>query len=213
MAEHRILLTGFEPFGDDATNSSWDAVRNAAEIDSSVVLRRLPVTFAGAHRELFSAIDEVEPDIVVTTGQASGRHALTVERAALNFAAAPIADNAGHQPTAETLEGHAPAAYFTTLPLDACIVASRRSGVPAAASNSAGTYVCNALFFHLMHWVNTQRPDLRAGFVHIPASPGQSLDGKLPTMDSTSAAQGLVAMLTAATGPDASTATSEGSIA
>lgn len=171
-----VLLTGFEPFGDDPDNPSWDVVRSLHGrrlAGHRVVAMRLPVEFGRSLRVLRGAIRETRPALVLCVGLAGGRAQLSLERVAINVDDARIPDNAGRQPVdAPVVEG-GPAAYLSTLPLKAMLLALRGAGIPAEVSQSAGTYVCNHVFYGLMHALRT-RPAVRAGFVHIPYAPEQA---------------------------------------
>jgi pyroglutamyl-peptidase len=182
----RTLLTGFEPFGGDETNPSWDAVRHAvahplAGLDLHAVL--LPCRFSDVIEILWQHVERIDPDVVICTGLAGGRSAISVERVAVNIDDAPIADNADAQPVDETIMAGAPAAYFATLPVKACVAAVRTLGIPAVVSETAGTFVCNHVFYVVSHLAATLRPGrLRTGFVHVPNSPQQVPDGRAPSM-------------------------------
>jgi pyroglutamyl-peptidase len=172
-----ILLTGFEPFEQEAINPSWEAVRalDGWRLEGAVVhARRISCVFGTALRELDAAIDELQPQLVLAIGQAGGRAELTPERVAINVDDGRICDNAGCQPIDVPVVAGAPAAYFSTLPIKAMVRDLRAAGFPAAVSNTAGTFVCNHLFFGLMHRIAT-RPGagLRGGFIHIPYLPEQ----------------------------------------
>jgi pyroglutamyl-peptidase len=213
----RVLLTGFEPFGDIAGNASWEAVSTVADraVDGATITAvRLPVTFEGAPGALADAIEESRPDLVLATGQAAGRKAVTVERVAINMVNAPIPDNEGLQPIGEPLIDGAPDAYFTNLPLRACVAAARKAGIPTAESLTAGSYVCNAVFYRLMHEAATRRQGLVAGFVHVPLTPAQSLDGAHPTMPAEVAADAIAAIVRTALAsePEADLALATGTV-
>ncbi|MDM0025817.1 pyroglutamyl-peptidase I [Variovorax saccharolyticus] len=172
-----ILLTGFEPFEAEAVNPSWEAVRalDGWRLEGAVVhARRISCVFGTALRELDAAIDELQPQLVLAVGQAGGRAELTPERVAINVDDGRICDNAGCQPIDLPVVAGAPAAYFATLPIKAMVRDLRAAGIPAAVSNTAGTFVCNHLFFGLMHRIAT-RPvvAMRGGFIHIPYLPEQ----------------------------------------
>lgn len=169
----RVVLTGFEPFGGDRTNPSWDAVRQVIPTGYELVTAELPCSFTESLVALRALVAEHSPDVVICVGQAGGRAAITPERVAINLNDARIPDNSGAQPIDEPVIPHAPAAYFTTLPVKACVAALRAAGIPAAVSHTAGTFVCNHVFYGLMHLVATEHPDLRAGFVHVPYAPEQ----------------------------------------
>ncbi|HVI26755.1 MAG TPA: pyroglutamyl-peptidase I [Xanthomonadaceae bacterium] len=170
-----ILLTGFAPFGGEASNPSWDAV---ARLDGArigghrVVARLLPVEFVASLKALRRALRETAPALVLCVGQAGGRAQLSLERVAINLADARIPDNAGASPVDAPVVAGGPAAYFTTLPVKAMLAALRRGGIPAEVSHTAGTYVCNAVFYGLMHALRGRR--VRGGFLHIPYSPAQA---------------------------------------
>ena len=174
-----VLLTGFEPFDKDALNPSWEAVRalDGWCCEGALVhTRRVPCVFGAALQELDAAIDALQPQVVIGVGQAGGRSEITPERVAINVDDGRICDNAGCQPIDMPVVAGAPAAYFSTLPIKAMVRDLRGGGIPAAVSNSAGTFVCNHLFFGLMHRLAT-RPvasDGRGGFIHIPYLPEQA---------------------------------------
>ncbi|MDM0069776.1 pyroglutamyl-peptidase I [Variovorax sp. J31P207] len=172
-----VLLTGFEPFDRETVNPSWEAVRALdgwRQGGAVVHARRIPCVFGVALRALDAAIDELQPQLVLAVGQAGGRSEFTPERVAINVDDGRIGDNAGHQPIDQPVVAGAPAAYFSTLPIKAMVRDLRAAGIPAAVSNSAGTFVCNHLFFGLMHRAATRPvPGMRAGFIHVPYLPEQ----------------------------------------
>lgn len=170
-----ILLTGFEPFGGEAINPSWEVARalQGQVIGGAVVQSRcLPTAFATAPAALAAALDEVEPRLVIALGQASGRTEISIERVAVNLIDARIADNAGERPQDVPVRAQAPAAYFSTLPIKAMRNGLRAAGHPAGLSLTAGAFVCNQVFFELQHQLAGR--DVRSGFIHIPALPEQA---------------------------------------
>jgi pyroglutamyl-peptidase len=177
-----ILLTGFEPFNQQPVNPAWEAVRALdgwREGGFTVVARQLPCVFGHALDVLRSAIAEARPDVVIAVGQAGGRHDITVERVAINIDDAPITDNHGLRVVDEPVVPGGPVGYFSTLPIKAIVHALREAGIPASVSQTAGTFVCNHVFYGLMHEVR-ERPDIRAGFVHIPFLPEQAARQPVP---------------------------------
>ena len=168
----RILLTGFEPFGGESTNPSQQAVQRLATGPTpenvQLVGVSLPVMFGTAIEAMTAAVHEHEPDIVICVGEAGGRVAVTPERFAVNLDDAGFPDNAGGQPTDHTIVENGPVAYRSTLPVTDMVQAMRAAGIPAAPSSSAGNYVCNNVFYGLMHLIATTRPQLVGGFVHVP---------------------------------------------
>jgi pyroglutamyl-peptidase len=137
--------------------------------------RRMPCAFGEALGALDAAIDELQPQLVLAIGQAGGRSEITPERIAINIDDGRICDNAGCQPIDEPVVVGAPAAYFSSLPIKAIVRDLRAAGIPGAVSNTAGTFVCNHLFFGLMHRIATRPvPGMRGGFIHIPYLPEQA---------------------------------------
>ncbi len=170
-----VLLTGFEPFNQEIINPAWEAVR---ALDGwrgdgfTVQVRQLPCVFGTAIATITAAIDELRPDLVIAVGQAGGRCDLSIERIAINVDDAPIKDNAQCQLVDQPIVAGGPAAYFSTLPIKAIVRELRARGLPASVSQTAGTFVCNHVFYGLMHHV--QGRALRAGFIHIPYLPQQA---------------------------------------
>lgn len=169
-----VVVSGFEPFGGDETNPSWDtaqalAARGRELVSDDVVAVRLPVTFDGAWPALEAAVREHAPAVVVALGLAGGSRGIRLERVAIDVVDARIPDNAGAAPVDEPVVADGPAAYWSGLPLKGALAALRADGIPAEVSNTAGTYVCNATFYRLMHHA-AGVPRLRAGFVHVPTT-------------------------------------------
>jgi len=177
-----LLVTGFEPFGGDTVNPSeivaaalHGSVVEAGTRRARVVAQRLPCAFGDARARLAAAVDEWRPVAVLALGLAAGRAGLTPERVAINLMDARIADNAGAQPRDEPVAARGPAAYFSTLPVKAMVAAMREAGVPAELSLSAGSFVCNELFYGLMHQLAGAGPAAcRGGFMHLPLLPAQA---------------------------------------
>ncbi len=175
---NKILLTGFEAFGGQSLNPSWLAVKalhGRQVLRHTVVAAQLPTVFDASLRELRALLQQHQPALVICVGQAGGRTKLSLERVAINVNDAPMADNAGAQPVDTPVEAGAPAAYFTTLPVKAMLAALREERVEAEVSQTAGTFVCNHVFYGLMHALATQPEPGRArgGFVHVPWLPEQ----------------------------------------
>ncbi len=171
----RILLTGFEPFGGDQINPSWEIAKalNGQKIAGvNIIARMLPCVFGEALKVLQQSIDEVNPDLVLALGQAGGRSDFSIERIAINIDDARIADNAGAQPIDQPVVNGAPAAYFSTLPIKTMVAGLRGAGHPASVSQTAGTFVCNHVFFGLQHALHGS--GVRSGFMHLPLLPAQA---------------------------------------
>lgn len=172
----KILVTGFEPFGGELTNPSWEVAGTLPETIAghAVVCERIPVSFGRGPAAVLAAIQREDPSVVLCLGQAGGRAKVTPEFVGINYADARIPDNDGGQPRGARLLEDAPDAYFSTLPVHAMVQAMVDAGVPAAVSYTAGAYVCNAVLFSVLHALAKSRSTARAGFVHVPYSPGQA---------------------------------------
>ena len=165
-----VLVTGFEPFGGEDVNPSWEVCERlpAAIGPSRIHVLRVPTEFGRAVEVAAAAIERLEPALVILLGQAGGRACLSVERVAINVDDARIADNAGRQPVDEPVAPAGPAAYFATVPVKAMVAAMREAEVPAEVSNSAGTFVCNHLLYGVLHFLAASGRPARAGFIHVP---------------------------------------------
>jgi pyroglutamyl-peptidase len=182
-----VLLTGFEPFGGESVNPSWEIARalDGWRCEGHVVRSvQLSCVFGQALRELDAALEQHAPALVVCLGQAGGRPEISIERVAINVDDARIPDNRGHQPVDDAVVAGGPAAYFSTLPIKALAHDLRAAGVAASVSNTAGTFVCNHVFYALMHRLATVPALARArgGFVHVPYTPEQAAGREVPAM-------------------------------
>ncbi|MEV7663961.1 pyroglutamyl-peptidase I [Paenarthrobacter sp. NPDC089316] len=190
-----ILLTGFEPFGQETINPSWLAVQLAKEALQAEGLRveaiELPCVFGESLAVLDQAISRLAPEIVVCAGLAGGRDRLSLERVAINCDDARIPDNKGQRPIDEEVVPGGPAAYFSSLPIKAALRNLQIAGIKAEVSQSAGTYVCNHVFYGLMHTL-ASLPGIRGGFVHVPYLPEQVTPaGGAPSMPLELTVQGI----------------------
>ena len=165
----KALVTGFDPFGGSRGNASIEAVRRLpARIGSlDIVTAELPTSYARAIPALKQAIARAGPRIVLCVGEAGDRAVLSVERVAVNLQDARIPDNDGAAPADKPVVRGGPAAYFSGLPVRAIVAALQRGNLPAEASMSAGTFVCNHVFYGLMR-IAAGRRGLRTGFLHVP---------------------------------------------
>ena len=192
----RALVTGFEPFGGAGANASHAAVsRLPARIGAlDVVTALLPTSYARSGSALRREVERVRPALVLCVGEAGERRELNIERVALNVQDARVADNDGARPVDLPVVSGAPAAYFATLPVRAIHDALIAASLPATLSNSAGTFVCNHVFYTLLHFAATARADLHAGFLHVPA---WRADGAAPTMTLDDIVRGITIALAA----------------
>lgn len=184
----KLLITGFEPFGGEEINPSWEAVsRLPDEIgDYALTKLRIPVVFGKAADAVLAKATEISPDAILCIGQAGGRSAITPELVAINLRYAKIPDNEGNQPKDEPILPNGNGAYFSTLPMRQMAEAISAAGVAAQLSYSAGAYVCNDLIYTLLH--RHQNTQTKVGFVHIPYATEQD---KEPAMDMEDMLKGL----------------------
>ena len=175
-----VLVTGFEPFGGDARNPSQEIARALHGREFSgrrVVGAVLPCVFGQSIAMIRQLLRVHRPELVICFGLAGGRREITPERVAINIDDARIPDNAGAQPIDARIVRGGPAAYWSTLPIKSIVAALRERGIPAAVSQTAGTFVCNHVFYGLMHALRWQRA-VRGGFIHVPAAAEQARAGE-----------------------------------
>ncbi|ENR2167041.1 pyroglutamyl-peptidase I [Vibrio vulnificus] len=192
----KILVTGFEPFGGESLNPSLELVKVLTQKERTnieIIGCQVPVVRHQSISTVIEAIEHHEPELVFMIGQAAGRAAITPERVAINLDDYRIEDNAGHQPVDEPIIATGPAAYFSTLPVKAITHTLQQAGIPCQLSHSAGTFVCNHLFYGIQHYLQA-RP-IRSGFIHIPLLPEQASTSNQPSMSLETLARGLEMMI------------------
>jgi pyroglutamyl-peptidase len=184
MASKKVLLTGFEPFGGASFNPSGAVVQAIAKrgIDGiEIVTAILPVEFKRSAEMLVELISNHKPDVVISLGQAEGRDFIGPEQVAINLADGRIADNAGVRIVNQSINPSAADGYSSTLPIRAIVDAISSLGIAAKISYSAGTFICNEIFFATQSFL--QESEVISGFIHLPLAPNQSAEFPgLPTM-------------------------------
>lgn len=196
----KILITGFDPFGGEKINPAWEAVSALPDkIDEVEIVKvQLPTVFKTSTLKLFEAIDTFNPDAVICVGQAGGRFNFNVERVAINIDDGRIPDNDGYQPIDTTIFEDGENAYFSNLPIKAMVEEVKQAGVPAAVSNTAGTYVCNHIMYSLLYYIKKHNLNIRGGFVHVPYIAQQVMGKKnVPFVELDSITRGLTACVRA----------------
>ena len=173
MTTKRLLITGFDAFGEQDVNPSWLAVQALPDRvgDFELCKLQIPTIFGTAAKAVLEAAEALQPHVILCVGQAGGRAAVTPERIAVNIRDARIPDNAGNQPAGEAVAPDGPAAYFTTIPVTEMAQAIRDARIPGTVSNSAGAFVCNDVLYSLLH--HYAGTDTRVGFIHVPYIPRQ----------------------------------------
>ena len=181
----KFLLSGFEPFGESPINPSQMLVESIAEDYDECQAVILPVDQERGPAALLSAVNEHNPEIVLAFGLAMGRPKISLERVALNLMDFRIPDNAGNQVYDQAVVQNGPVAYFSTLPLRPLYNALLEKDIPAEISLSAGSYLCNQIYYSLLHEINVQHKSILAGFIHLPALPEQAAHSRqaIPSMD------------------------------
>lgn len=169
----KLLITGFDPFGGQSINPAWEAVKSLPDMVGDFALCKLmiPTVYAEAPRAVLEKAASWQPDVILCIGQAGGRAAVTPERIAVNIRDARIPDNGGNQPVGQFVDPRGPAAYFATVPVMEMADAIGRENIPATVSNSAGAFVCNDVFYSLLH--HYAGTDVKVGFIHVPYLPQQ----------------------------------------
>ncbi|MCM6932155.1 pyroglutamyl-peptidase I [Enterococcus italicus] len=192
-----ILVTGFDPFGEDQTNPAIEAVKRLPDTIAGATITKLeiPTVFHKSAAVVKEELQKKDYDYVLAVGQAGGRFDLTFERVAINVDDARIADNEGQQPIDVPIQAEGASAYFTQHPVKAMVTAVKEAGIPASVSNSAGTFVCNHIMYQCLYLTHTDFPKVKAGFMHVPFLPEQVLNrSDTPSMS----LENIVAGLTAA---------------
>ena len=169
----KLLITGFDPFDGATINPSWEAVKLLPDTIGEYEIHKLqiPTVFDLAPRTVLEAAEKLQPDVIISVGQAGTRPAITPERIGINVRDARITDNAVISPKDESIVPSGPDGYFSTLPVKAMIAAISDAGIPASISNTAGTFVCNDVLYSLLH--HFADTDTRCGFIHVPWLPEQ----------------------------------------
>ena len=177
----KLLITGFDPFGGQSVNPSWEAVKLLPDRIGIYELTKLqiPTVFGKAAEAVLAEAQALQPDVILCVGQAGGRSSITPEVVAINLREAKIADNAGNQPVNMPVVPGGPAAYFATVPVRDMVAAMEAAGFPAALSYSAGAFVCNDVLYSVLHTFRDSQ--VLAGFIHVPFLPEQAKEG-VPSM-------------------------------
>lgn len=171
----KVLVTGFDPFGGEPINPAWEAVKAMKDTiaGAEIVKMQIPTVVGKSIEKIHQKMKELQPDLIISVGQAGGRFGVTPERVAINVTDARIPDNEGNQPIDEPIFPDGPAAYFSNLPVKAMVQAIKDAGYPSVLSNSAGTYICNHVMYGILYYIEKEFPNVRGGFIHVPYAPSQ----------------------------------------
>ena len=178
----KLLITGFDPFGGQKINPSWQSVLALEDRigEYNITKLEIPTVFNKGANLVLKKAEEIKPDVIICIGQAGGRIGVTPEVVAINLKEAEIADNEGYKPINSPIIADGKNAYFSTLPIREMVDAIKKEGVPTGLSYSAGTFVCNEVLYTLLHHFNGT--NVRVGFIHVPFLPEQT-DGSKPSLE------------------------------
>ncbi|AKC95938.1 pyroglutamyl-peptidase I [Sneathia vaginalis] len=171
----KILVTGFDPFGEDKINPAIESVKKLPDEIKGVEIIKLeiPTVYMKSLEKIDEAIKEYNPDVILSIGQAGGRPDITVERVGINVDDYRIKDNEGNQPIDTKIYDDGENAYFSNLPIKAIVENIRKNNIPASISNTAGTFVCNHVLYGVQYLLDKKYPNKKSGFIHIPFLPEQ----------------------------------------
>lgn len=212
----KILVTGFDPFGGESINPAIEAVKNLPDRikDADIIKLEIPTVRYKSLDKIKEKIEEVNPDVVLSIGQAGGRSAISIERVGINIDDFRIGDNEGNSPVDEKVYEDGNDAYLLSLPIKAMVENVRKHNIPAEISNTAGTFVCNHVAYGVAYFKDKYFPNLRTGFIHIPFLPEQVTNkANMPSMDLEVITKGLVYAIEAIVDNDEDIKVSHGKIA
>lgn len=197
----KVLITGFDPFGGEKVNPSFEAIKRIPESieGADIIKAQIPTVFGKSIEKLESLINENNPDIVICVGQAGGRFDISIERVAINVDDARIKDNEGNQPIDTMIFEDGKNAYFSSLPIKAMVLELRSAGIPSSVSNTAGTFVCNHIMYGLLYLIDKKFNGIKGGFIHVPFISQQVVEkANTPFMSLEQIAEGLALAVKAA---------------
>lgn len=211
----KILVTGFDPFGEDSINPALEAVQALPEqiADADIIKLEIPTAAYDSLDKIEKAIDQYDPEMILSVGLAGGTSELRIERIGININDFRIKDNAGNQYIDEPIFEDGENAYFSNLPIKTMVSAIRNGNIPAVISNSAGTYVCNHVLYGVRYLIEHKYPGKKSGFIHVPYLPCQTINKpNTPSMSLDVIVQGLVCAIEAMVSHDTDMKQEEGSI-
>lgn len=211
----KILVTGFDPFGEDSINPALEAVQALPEqiAGADIIKLEIPTAAYDSLDKIEKAIEQYDPEMILSVGLAGGASELRIERIGININDFRIKDNAGNQYIDEPIFEDGENAYFSNLPIKTMVSAIRNGNIPAVISNSAGTYVCNHVLYGVRYLIEHKYPGKKSGFIHVPYLPCQTINKpNTPSMSLDVIVQGLVCAIEAMVSHDTDMKQEEGSI-
>lgn len=196
----KILVTGFDPFGGEPINPAIESVKKLPDniAGAEIIKLEIPTVRGKSLEKIEKAIQEHNPDIILSVGQAGGRFDITVERVGINMDDFRIPDNEGNQVIDEPIFSDGDNAYFVKLPVKAMVQNIQKNRIPASVSYTAGTFVCNHVLYGVLYLVEKKYKGKKSGFIHIPFLPEQVVDKRnMPSMELNTIVTGLTAAIEA----------------
>ena len=178
----KILVTGFDPFDNEKINPALEVIKLLPKKigNNEIKILEIPTVYKKSIEKIDKEIENYNPDCILSIGQAGGRTDISIERVAINIDDFRIKDNEGNQPIDEKIYFDGDNAYFSTLPIKAIQNEITKNGIPASISNTAGTFVCNHVFYGVRYLIEKKYKGKKSGFIHIPYLPEQVI-GKVNT--------------------------------
>lgn len=187
----KVLLTGFEPFGNQKINASWETIKKVKVDKVDLYKLLVPTVFYESINVVVEKIKEINPDIVILIGEAGGRSKISLERIGINMNDARIKDNEGNKPTNEKISDKGADGYFSTLDIYRIEKVLNENSIPVKISNTAGTFVCNHLLYGVLEYIRNNHLNIACGFIHLPYLKSQAEEKKLPYLDIDLMAEGI----------------------
>lgn len=196
----KILVTGFDPFGGESINPAIEAVKRLPDVigGAKIIKQEIPTSCLSSLQLIEKLLIQHDPDVILSVGQAGGRAAITVERIGINIDDFDIKDNDGNQLSDVPIFADGPDAYLLNLPIKKMVERIQNRKIPAAVSNTAGTFVCNHVAYGTRYLIDKKYPGKRSGFIHIPYLPEQTVNKPgMPSMALEMIVEGLTAAIEA----------------
>ena len=196
----KILVTGFDPFGGEPINPAIESVKKLPDniAGAEIIKLEIPTVRKKSLEKIEKAINEHNPDVILSIGQAGGRFDISIERIGINLDDFRIPDNEGNQIIDEPIFPDGENSYFVKLPVKAMVQNVQKNNIPASVSYTAGTFVCNHVLYGVMYLIEKKYKGKKSGFIHIPFLPQQVVDKRnMPSMELNTIVKGLTAAIEA----------------
>ena len=196
----KILVTGFDPFGGEPINPAIESVKKLPDniAGAKIIKLEIPTVRKKSLEKIEKAINEHNPDVILSIGQAGGRFDISIERVGINLDDFRIPDNEGNQIIDEPVFPDGENSYFVKLPVKAMVQNVQKNNIPASVSYTAGTFVCNHVLYGVLYLIEKKYKGKKSGFIHIPFLPQQVVDKRnMPSMELNTIVKGLTAAIEA----------------